>query len=548
MHATDPTPYPDDGKTSDRDGTLILDQSHSPSAKKPFSFHMSFLALNIMVFIVSLDATILAVAIPEIAHELRGTTLTSFWASISFLLAVVVTQPLYTSTSDVLGRKIPLYIAFVLFLAGSIVFSLAQNMGALIAGRILQGLGAGGIDVLGEIIVADMTTLKERPLYLGLLAVPMSVGSILGPSVGALFSQRVSWRWIGWVNVPICVVGLTLVVFFLKLRERAEGFRQRLARLDWVGMGLFALGTTAVALPLSWAGAMYKWADWRTVVPLLVGVALLAGFVVYEGSQRVYEPVLPHRLFRSTTAVVSFLGSFVHGMVVYCLLLYLPLFFQAVLLEEPLQAAVSLLPLSTITVAVSVLSAVLVELFRRYRWNIWVGWAMLSLGLGLLSLLGSSASMAIKYSAQVVAGVGIGALYTILVLPVQASAPNVDDTGMAVGVFVSFRLFGALIGLAIGSSVFNSVWEKSAADMASLPDNLDGLRTGYEAIQLIPSLRVLDIAPEGLSSLLSLYEQSMRAIWYVLVGFSVLGLFASLFTREMTLDKEEMGRQRFEDV
>ena len=464
------------------------------------------------------------------------------------MLAVVVTQPLYTSTSDVLGRKPPLYCSFLLFVAGSIVFSLSQDMPTLIAGRILQGLGAGGIDVLGEIIVADMTTLKERPLYLGLLAVPMSVGSILGPSVGALFSQRASWRWIGWVNLPVCAVGLGLVFFFLRLREREEGVKERLGRLDWMGMGIFSVGATALVLPLSWAGAMYAWGDWKTVVPLVVGVGVLGVFVAYEGSERVKEPALPLRLFRSRTAVVSFVGSFVHGMVVYCLLLYLPLFFQAVLLESPLQSAVSLLPLSIITVAVSVLSAVSVELFRRYRWNIWVGWGMLSVGLGLLSLLGQNASTAVKFSAQVVAGVGVGALYTILVLPVQASAPSVDDTGLAVGVFVSFRLFGALIGLAIGSSVFSSVWEMSVSDLSSLPDSLGVSFSGYEAIQLIPSLGKLKLPPDALALLLGVYEKSMRAIWYVLVGFSVLGLLTSLLTREITLDREEMGRQRFEDA
>jgi hypothetical protein len=284
------------------------------------------------------------------------------------------------------------------------------------------------------------------------------------------------------------------------------------------------------------------------VVPLVVGVALLGVFVVYEGSGRVEEPVLPHRLFGSRTAVVSFFASFVHGMVVYCLLLYLPLFFQAVLLESPLQSAVSLLPLSTITVAISVLSAVSVEFFRTYRWNIWVGWVMLSVGLGLLSLLGQDASTAVKFSAQVIAGVGVGALYTILVLPVQASAPSVDDTGLAVGVFVSFRLFGALIGLAIGSSVFSGVWERSVADLSAWPDSLNAFISGQEAIQRIPSLGALELPPDVLSSLLGLYENSIRSIWYVLVGFSVLGLLTSLLTREITLDKEEMGRQRFEDV
>ncbi|KAK0633848.1 major facilitator superfamily domain-containing protein [Immersiella caudata] len=545
---TQPLPdekYPSSGRASSPPADTTAKKT-----KKPLSFHLSFLALIIMVFIVSLDATILAVALPQISSDLSSSTLASFYASISFLLAVVVTQPLYTSTSDVLGRKPPLHAAFFLFVAGSIVFALAGNMSVLIAGRILQGLGAGGIDVLGEIIVADMTTLKERPMYLGWLAVPMSVGSILGPSVGGLLSMRASWRWIGWVNLPVCAVGWGLIWGFLRLKGREEGLRERLGRLDWVGMGLFGVGATALVVPLSWAGAMYSWRDGRTVGTLVGGVVVLVMFVVYEGSGRVKEPVLPLRLFRSRTAVVSFWGSFVHGMVVYSLLLYLPLFFQAVLLESALQSAVSLLPLSIITVVMSVLSAVSVEFFRQYRWNIWVGWVVLSIGLGLLALLERNASMAVRISAQVIAGIGVGVLYTILVLPVQASAPSVDDTGLAVGVFVSFRLFGAVIGLAIGSSVFSSVWESSAANLSVLPgmESLQAFKSGHDAMQLIPVLGTLGLPQDVLSLILSLYETSMRVIWYVLVGFSVFGLLTSLLTREITLDQEEMGRQRFEHV
>ena len=171
--------------------------------KKPLSFHLSFLGILFMVFIVSLDTTTLAVATPVIARELGGTTIESFWASICFMLAVSVTQPLYISTSDVLGRKIPLYTAYLLFAVGSIIFGVAPNMSTLIIGRTIQGLGGSGIDVLNEIITADMTTMKERPMYLGILGIPMAAGCILGPIVGSLFTQFVSWRWIGWINLPL---------------------------------------------------------------------------------------------------------------------------------------------------------------------------------------------------------------------------------------------------------------------------------------------------------------------------------------------------------
>ncbi|KAF3004746.1 hypothetical protein E8E13_000096 [Curvularia kusanoi] len=165
-------------------GEAVLLGPEKP-AKKSLAFHLTFTAILINLFLYALDATTLAVATPAIASDLDGTSLESFWASISYLLAVAMTQPLYATLSDVLGRKHCIDAAYAFFFAGSIVFALAENMGAVIAGRVLQGLGGGGLDVLSEIIVTDMTTLQESPMYLGLMAIPTALGSVLGPTIGA---------------------------------------------------------------------------------------------------------------------------------------------------------------------------------------------------------------------------------------------------------------------------------------------------------------------------------------------------------------------------
>ncbi|RYO74664.1 hypothetical protein DL764_010768 [Monosporascus ibericus] len=219
-----------------------------PPSRKPVGFYLAFLGLCITIFIYSLDATTLAVAIPAIAAELHGTTLLSFWASISYILAVVVTQPLYATVSDIFGRKACLYAGYLLFAAGSLLFALAPNMAAVTTGRMLQGLGGGGLNVLGEIIVTDMTTLQERSLYLGLMALPVTAGSILGPTVGALLSDFATWRWIGWVNLPLLGLAFPLVLFFLNLRALNASLLEKLKRLDWVASSLAMLS----GLPILW--------------------------------------------------------------------------------------------------------------------------------------------------------------------------------------------------------------------------------------------------------------------------------------------------------
>ncbi|KUL84849.1 hypothetical protein ZTR_08202 [Talaromyces verruculosus] len=509
--------------------TANVEPLESGKAKRKPSFYLAVLSLMLVILIVSLDATALSVAIPAITSDLNGTSLTAFWASISFMLAVVIVQPIYTTVSDVLGRKIALYTGFMLFTIGSIIFAVAHSMSILILGRVIQGLGGGGLEVLNEIIIADITTLKERPLYLGLMSVPMAIGSALGPILGAAFT----------VSAP-------LAVFFLHLKPIEKSMWSRLASLDWVGLVLFAIGITVFALPLSWGGAMYPWSSWRTIVPLVIGIVVLSVFAVYEA--RPAHPVFPYRIFRSRTAAVTLIGSFIHGMVLYTLLFYMPLFFESVFLEAPLGSAVSMLPFLCMVTAFSGLAAWVVEYVRHYRWEIWLGWALLTVGTGLFAIWDVNYSLALKVSFQVIAGIGMGALFTVLPIPMQASAPTAEDQGLAVGVLVSFRLFGALVGLAIGSTAFSSSFGHGIANLDSnLSEAVAILKDPSQAIGFIPYLRQLqNLTPEELYAIRGVYRDSVQTIWYILTGFGGFGFLTSLLTASLTLETEELSRQYFD--
>jgi hypothetical protein len=459
------------------------------------------------------------------------------------MLAVTIVQPIYTSTSDVVGRKIPLYIALLLFAVGSIVFAVAQSMGVLICGRVLQGLGGGGLDVLNEIIVADITTLKERPLYIGLMALPMAAGSILGPILGSLFSEYVDWRWIGWINLPLIAVITPMTIFCLRLKAIEQSLWTRLKRLDWIGMLLFGTGSTLFALPLSWAGELYPWGSWRTIVPLAIGILVLAGFGAYEAKPA--EAVFPYRIFAPRTAAATLAGAFIHGMVMYALLLYLPLFFQAVHLEAPLQSAISMLPICVSVVVFTGAGAVTVDYVRRYTWVIWTGWVFLAAGVGLLIMWDSSSSVAMMASFQVIAGIGLGIVFVVPSIPMQASA-KADDQGIAAGILVAFRLFGALIGLAVGATLFSSVFGTAIAELKHLPPAIAILDDPREAVKFIPHLRNVDLEPEVMAAVQDAYRQAFQRIWIILTSFGGAGFVVSLFTEELTLETEELGRQHFE--
>ncbi|OCK77113.1 MFS general substrate transporter [Lepidopterella palustris CBS 459.81] len=512
-------------------------------AKKPLSFYMTFLALNICVLLVSLDATALSVAVPVITHALNGTTLEAFWASLCFLLAVVAVMPIITSLSDVLGRKIPLYASFIIFITGSIVFAVANSMGILILGRVLQGLGGGGLDVLGEIILADITSLKERPLYLGLFSIPMAGGAICGPIVGAALAENASWRWIGWINLPLGVTGLLLFFFFLRLKPIEATLASKIACLDWTGMVLFLIGSTLFSLPLSWAGALYPWASYKTLVPFILGFLVLISLSFYEA--RPVKPLFPYRIFKSRTATFTLIGSFMHGAVLNGGLLYLLLSFQATFRDTPFRSAIEVLPICVFIVVFSIVGAVSVEVLRKYKLLTIAAWPCLAVGVGLFALWKPGVSDGIKYGPQVLAGVGLGVLFTICTFPMNASQ-QVDDAGIAIGIMVSFRMFGSTTGLAIGSTVFHSVFEQRIAKLGQLPGELAILHDVREAVGFIPFLREIDHSLPAYNAVIESYTVSFMAVFLALAGMGAVGFIFSFFIKELSLENDEIGRQGFE--
>ncbi|KAF7556729.1 hypothetical protein G7Z17_g1270 [Cylindrodendrum hubeiense] len=520
-----------------------------PAAKKHVSFHLSILALVLMVFIVSWDATSLAVAIPVLARELNASTTESFWASIAFMLGVAITQPIYASVSDVFGRKLPLYVAIILFIAGCILFALAGDMTAVIAGRVLQGLGGGGLDVLQPIILSDITNLKERPTYMAIMAVPIAVGTILGPIVGSLFAEYVTWRWIGWINLPFAGGAFFLSFFFLHLRPLDAGIGAKLCRLDWGGMALFTVGATCLCLPLSWAGSLYPWSSWRTILPLVIGVLVLVGFGWYEKFPA--EAMFPYRIFATSTARVALLGAFINGLVLYTALFYLPLSYQAIFLQSPLRSAIRILPYCGLFVVFSVIAPVSVQLFGKYRPQLWAGWVITTLFLGLLCLIGTTPNpLAVSDVFQAFLGAGLGTVFMTNYLPLQAAVTprSVDDASLAAGLLVVFRLFGALIGLAIGSGVFNSVFASQISSIGFLPPELSELHDPSQAISFIPELTKVNVPNEALDAVIGAYRLTFRAVWITLTCLSSVGAATSFLLKVHAVDNEEMGRQRFDEI
>ncbi|KAL4799563.1 major facilitator superfamily domain-containing protein [Aspergillus venezuelensis] len=493
---------------------------------------LAFFTLSVLALMVALDGTSLSVALPIMTQDLKGTAIEAFWSGTSFLLASTVFQPNFASLSSIFGRRPLVLIAVTLFFVGTVVCAVAKNFTYMLVGRSIQGVGGGGVLALTEVIVTDLVPLRLRGQYFGILSAMWSVGSVTGPILGGGFAQDVTWRWIFYINFPFIGVGLIAIILFLKLNIIPTSLVEKLRQIDYIGTVLFVGSMSSFLIPLTWGGIIYDWSSWHTLVPLIIGAVGLAIFTVYE-YKFATDPIIPPKIFQNRTAAVSFAGSFLQGLVLWCLLYYEPLYYEAVKGYTPTMAGVALFP-ATFTVAPSAaVVGILVTKYGHYRWAIWLGWFLATLGIGLLCYLDVDTSIPAWIFINLVPGLGLGFLFPSIGFAIQASATN-DTLAIAVAMFSFFRAMGQAVGVAIGGVVFQNrmfhnllQYETLASEAAEYSADAAGL------------VQVIKAMPEGLEKvqLRTAYTDSLRIVYAVCCAVSGVALFLSVFTESYDLNR-----------
>lgn len=467
-------------------------------------FYLAFLSLCTITLMAALDATTLSVALAKITAALHGTAIEGFWAGTSFLLTSTVFQPVFGSLSDIFGRKPLILLALLFFGVGAIMAAVAHgSMALMLAGRSVQGVGGGGVLVLTEIVVTDLVPLRFRGNYFSMIGAMWAIGSVSGPIVGGALAD--SWRWIFWLNLPFLAVGAPFVVLFLKLHFKTSSLAQQLRRIDWIGAVLFIGSTTGFLIPLSWGGIMYSWSSWRTLVPLIVSGAGLTAFVVWE-ERFAADPLIRISVIKNRTAAVTYLGDFLQGMVLWCNLYYMPLYFEAVKGESPIKSGVDMFP-TTFTVApAAIVVGALITKYGSYRWAIWAGWIFTTLGMGIRILLDVHSSVPAWVFINLVGGVGVGMLYPSLSFALQAATPN-KDQAYGVSLFTFFRAAGQALGVAVGGTIFQNSMKREILSHVSISANAD--TWSAEANSLIEVIKSL---PTGAvrTDLLQSYADALK--------------------------------------
>ncbi|KAI9370387.1 major facilitator superfamily domain-containing protein [Aspergillus egyptiacus] len=474
--------------TSEETGCEDETVSFNPGAR----FYMAFSSLVVLAMMVSLDGTSVSVALPIIANSLRGSAIEAFWTGTSFLLSSAVFQRPLAAISHIFGRMPVLTFCVILFLAGIVVSGVANSFTPMLIGRTIQGVGGGGIILMSDIIITDLVPMRLRGKYFGIIGGVWALGSVSGPVVGGALAYEASCRWIFWINIPFAAISLIIVPLFIKLNLIKSSIGEKLR------------------------GVQYAWDSWRTLVPLIIGVVAFAGFILYENFVP-SEPTFRLHLLRSYNMAYSLYATLINAMIVYGIVYFLPLYFEATKGYNPIVTGVALFPATLTLAPASIIAGAIVTKTGDFKIITSVAWVIATLGLGVMILLDVDTTIAQWVFLTLCAGIGLGILYTSLAC-----------------FFIFARLLGQYVGVAICGVIFQNQMKVNLLAIPGLADQaVEYLR---DASSLVQELKDME-DPVKKMQLISAYAKSLQISWAVMCALSGSAMIGSFFVRAVSLDR-----------
>ncbi|WVW82409.1 hypothetical protein I302_104416 [Kwoniella bestiolae CBS 10118] len=489
-----------------------------------------FLGLTCALFCALLDQTIVTTALPTLGKVFNRADISS-WVGTAYLLTSTTAQPIYGRVSDIFGRKFTLLGCLLIFLLGSLACALAQSMIQLIIFRAIQGIGGGGILTLSMIIISDVVSIKERGKYQGITGVVVALANSCGPIIGGVFTEKVSWRWCFYINLPLTSLAIVIIIFLLPLRRVRGSIWGKLKKLDFYG-SLLTLGwASLILIALSWGGSQYAWDSAAVLAPLLIGVALLGVFLIVEWKV-VSLPLVPMRIFKNRSVAACYATTLFNGMAFYAALYYLPQYFQVVRETSAIRSGVLTFPLALVQTVTAFTSGIIQSKTGDYWWNLVIGFTIWTIGLGLLSSIKPDTSEALLVVYQAITGIGAGQTFQTSLVAIQSGVKR-QDMATATGLRNACRMLGGTIALAVGNAIVNN----------RVKEEIGGSLSGdlLNTILADPTLvKELDLTTEQVNTVIQAYSKGINGVFYFttpVIGLSTI--ITLLFVKNVKLKKGE---------